>query len=170
MGKSKVIKWLALFLILPIVAILFYFGWWYGRSLLAERQIKTSKQQGATDIVLSPPTELSTGFDPSVNAGVYRVAGVDQASGKVNLIYEFPKNKKGEAISPTLTCPLWDSKVFDLGAKVPRYLSSEAMMEVMDSTSKAQLLLFGKCSDKTCEAIDRGCTLKVIQARQNEDI
>ena len=43
-------------------------------------------------------------------------------------------------------------------------------MEMMNSLPKAQLLLLGKCKDKTCEVMDRGCTLKVIQARQNEDI
>lgn len=121
-------------------------------------------------VKMTPPEELSSGFDPSINTGVYKVISVSVDEAKVELMYEWPleQKQKQNKIAPIISCPTWDNKIFEMGARTPRYVSTDKMLQVMQATPTDQLLFMGLCSDRECQKIERGCTLRITQQKYNE--
>lgn len=175
MIKMKVKYLLVLVLIVPMVVVGSFYFYWYVQSGINEKVVRESRQkipgrdevQSDSEPLLEPPIELSVNFDPSENAGKFSVEGVDGSSGQIKLNYIFPRVKAGESISPVITCPIWDSKVFDLGAKAPRYVTPEKLMQIIVETPKTQMILSGKCSDNSCYLMDKECELYINQPLQD---
>jgi hypothetical protein len=161
-------KWAVVVVIaVPMLAYSSYFIYWYAKSVIGERT--TTNDAIANEAVkMTPPDELGSGFDPSINTGVYKVTRVWIDEAKVELAYEWPPEQKQNKITPVISCPTWDNKIFDLGARTPRYVSTQKMLEVMQTTPTDQLLFMGLCSDRECQKIERGCTLRITQQKYNE--
>ncbi|MFZ2199441.1 MAG: hypothetical protein WAV40_01490 [Microgenomates group bacterium] len=159
------LKWAVLVLFMfPVLLYLSYIFYWYAKSVVGEQALKQNFEIDKSTKTLAPD-ELSSQFNPSENTGVYKVQDLDLGNGRMTLIGEWPPEQRGSRINPTISCQIWDSKLFELGSKVPRFVSDTEMLKVIDSTPKEQLLFMGICSDIDCQTVSEGCILKIIEPK-----
>lgn len=148
----------------PVVLAATYYLYWYMKPWQVDRKI-AEIQETAPDSIKYPPLELEESFDPSVNMGVYKLLQVDAGAGKVTLLFEWPASKVGTKLNPMLTCSGLNNKIFDLDSAVPRYVTTETMIEIMQKTPLDQMILSGLCNDSKCSEMNKECTLKITREK-----
>lgn len=160
------LKWIfAVILLISICAVASYYFYWYIKLWQGEGIRKKFAELDQSTTETDPaPKQLSTEFDPAENLGVYTIVAWDDNIRQIILTYEWPSNKKNEKIYPILTCSGL-SQIFELDARVPKYVTLPTLFEIIQSTQKSQMILSGRCSDGKCSEMNRECTLKIIREK-----
>jgi hypothetical protein len=157
--QTLILRVIIILLLVPALAVATYYLYWYGRAWIVEKRVDKAIIDQTE--LREPPIILTSAFDPSASAGIYKITGWDESINQVSLTYEWPANKRGETINPILSCVL--TQVFEQDIKVPKYVTLPTLFVTIHSTPKEQLILSGKCSDSACSEINRECMLKVIR-------
>ena len=158
--------WVVVVILVPLAVWGGYRFYWQVKYDQTVERAETAK--GGSGERLGLPKELAEEFDPAETVAVFRVIGAGEESGQLKLSYVLPKTMDGKEVAPRLACQAWDYKVFEAGAKVPRYVTAKEMLAVIARTTSSRLLLSGKCSDGSCTRLDRECTLTITAERREE--
>lgn len=163
------VVWKVLAITLSVVLMLVggYYAYWVIRAERSEAVLKDIERAGgAGQANLRPPADLNTAYDPSVNSGVFGINSWEAETGEAELIYKWPETRVGQSMRSEIVCQDYPIKVMDPGATVPRLVTRQGLLKVMDETPADRLLLVGRCNDVNCTRIVGDCQLTIKEARR----
>lgn len=123
MGNNRIVWWVMGLLLLGVVM---FVGYWYYKNYESEQRQERMVEANRAMYSLDPPPEFAHEFNPANTIGVYRVEQLEKESGVVELSYIWPKGRSSERVRTKINCSAWDYKMFEIGAKVPKYVTRAA--------------------------------------------
>lgn len=132
--------------------------WYLNREQIALDKIK-SKYGGDIAPSQAPPEELSTNFDPTQNAPMFKIESVNVDERTLNLEIVYPRSWEGKKVISQITCQEGDIKIVTNLGLVPRNVTLDALIDKAQKTSKENMILSGICADNECRQIYKSCEL-----------
>lgn len=154
-GKWFWLSVVAVFLLLGVIGLAVWKYVGTGEELTNEFDPAVSEQTESKGL----PEELTSGFDPTVNEVMFVIEAADPQGKSLRLRGVFPPGWENRRHESKIICREEDIRIVYKSGK--ELTGSVALFEVIEKTSKQNMMFGGKCADSACAEINRECVLFV---------